>query len=108
MLRIGKKGLREGAFLIEEKRVARLECIVPTPTRCFEIIPNGDCAFAPSPLCVKKSPRQIHVGIITISDRASKGLYDDLGGPALRRAAEIEIAIEVRASGASVRCGGLA
>src|SRR6476469_8404799 len=31
---------------------------------------------------------QITAGIITISDRASKGLYDDLGGPALRRAAE--------------------
>ena len=31
---------------------------------------------------------QIHLGIITISDRASKGLYDDLGGPALKKAAE--------------------
>lgn len=31
---------------------------------------------------------QIATGIITISDRASKGLYDDLGGPALKRAAE--------------------
>ena len=31
---------------------------------------------------------QIHVGIVTISDRASKGLYDDLGGPALKKAAE--------------------
>ena len=31
---------------------------------------------------------QINAGIITISDRASKGLYDDLGGPALREAAE--------------------
>jgi len=30
---------------------------------------------------------QIKVGIITISDRASKGLYDDLGGPALKKAA---------------------
>ena len=30
---------------------------------------------------------QIHAGIITVSDRASKGLYDDLGGPALRDAA---------------------
>lgn len=30
----------------------------------------------------------MHVGIITISDRASKGLYDDLGGPALKAAAE--------------------
>jgi molybdopterin adenylyltransferase len=31
---------------------------------------------------------QIHLGIITISDRASKGLYEDLGGPALKKAAE--------------------
>ena len=30
---------------------------------------------------------QINVGIVTISDRASKGLYDDLGGPALKKAA---------------------
>lgn len=28
------------------------------------------------------------MGIITISDRASKGLYDDLGGPALKKAAD--------------------
>ena len=31
---------------------------------------------------------QIQVGIITVSDRASRGLYDDLGGPALKQAAE--------------------
>ena len=31
---------------------------------------------------------QIQTGILTISDRASKGLYDDLGGPALKKAAE--------------------
>jgi len=31
---------------------------------------------------------QIQVGIITISDRAARGLYDDLGGPALKQAAE--------------------
>jgi molybdopterin adenylyltransferase len=31
---------------------------------------------------------QIQTGIITISDPASKGLYDDLGGPALKKAAE--------------------
>jgi molybdopterin adenylyltransferase len=29
---------------------------------------------------------QIDTGIITISDRASRGAYDDLGGPALRQA----------------------
>jgi molybdopterin adenylyltransferase len=31
---------------------------------------------------------QLHVGIITISDRASRGEYDDLGGPVLKKAAE--------------------
>ena len=31
---------------------------------------------------------QIYAGIITVSDRASKGLYDDLGGPALKGAAD--------------------
>jgi molybdopterin adenylyltransferase len=31
---------------------------------------------------------KIQVGIITISDRASQGLYADLGGPALKAAAE--------------------
>jgi len=30
---------------------------------------------------------QINAGVITISDRASQGLYDDLGGPALKKAA---------------------
>jgi len=30
---------------------------------------------------------KLNVGIITISDRASRGLYDDLGGPALKQAA---------------------
>jgi molybdopterin biosynthesis enzyme MoaB len=33
----------------------------------------------------EKVTMEIKVGIITISDRASKGLYDDLGGPALRK-----------------------
>ncbi len=31
---------------------------------------------------------QITVGVITVSDRASQGLYDDLGGPALKEAVE--------------------
>ena len=31
---------------------------------------------------------RILVGIITVSDRASRGQYDDLGGPALKKAAE--------------------
>jgi molybdopterin adenylyltransferase len=30
---------------------------------------------------------QIRCGVITVSDRASRGLYDDLGGPALMKAA---------------------
>jgi molybdopterin adenylyltransferase len=30
---------------------------------------------------------QIEVGIITVSDRAFRGVYEDLGGPALRKAA---------------------
>lgn len=30
----------------------------------------------------------IQVGIITVSDRASQGAYEDLGGPALRQAVE--------------------
>jgi molybdopterin adenylyltransferase len=30
---------------------------------------------------------KIQAGILTISDRASRGLYDDLGGPALKEAA---------------------
>lgn len=30
---------------------------------------------------------QIHVGIVTVSDRASQGVYPDLGGPALQQAA---------------------
>ena len=36
----------------------------------------------------RESKIQIQAGIITVSDRASKGLYDDLGGPALKKAAE--------------------
>ena len=30
----------------------------------------------------------IQTGVITISDRAARGVYDDLGGPALKQAAE--------------------
>jgi molybdopterin adenylyltransferase len=30
---------------------------------------------------------QITVGVITVSDRASQGIYEDLGGPALKEAA---------------------
>lgn len=33
---------------------------------------------------------QIQTGIITISDRASMGLYDDLGGPAVKKAADAQ------------------
>ena len=31
---------------------------------------------------------QITVGVITVSDRASQGIYDDLGGPALKEAVQ--------------------
>src|SRR5882757_7708356 len=37
---------------------------------------------------VLQPSRQITVGIITISDRASAGDYEDLGGPALKKAAQ--------------------
>ena len=30
------------------------------------------------------SPSAVRIGIVTISDRASKGIYQDLGGPAIR------------------------
>lgn len=40
------------------------------------------------PALAKLGRMQLTVGIITISDRASRGLYDDLGGPALKKAAE--------------------
>jgi molybdopterin adenylyltransferase len=33
-------------------------------------------------------PSQIRAGIITVSDRAARGQYDDLGGPALKHAAQ--------------------
>src|SRR5205809_8140287 len=34
------------------------------------------------------NPKEIVCGIITISDRASAGQYDDLGGPAVKKFAE--------------------
>jgi molybdopterin adenylyltransferase len=37
---------------------------------------------------VNPAPKIITVGIITISDRASAGIYEDCGGPALKKAAE--------------------
>ncbi len=36
---------------------------------------------------MRRMHMQIDVGIITVSDRASRGEYDDLGGPKLREAA---------------------
>ena len=29
-------------------------------------------------------PQPVRVGIVTVSDRASRGVYQDLGGPAIR------------------------
>ena len=49
----------------------------PPRTHCFLV-------FAPG--FWQTQPMQIAVGIITISDRASRGEYDDLGGPAVRAA----------------------
>ena len=40
------------------------------------------------PICARLHAMQIQTGILTISDRASRGLYDDLGGPALKKAVE--------------------
>jgi molybdopterin adenylyltransferase len=37
---------------------------------------------------MKDKRLEIKAGVITISDRASRGEYDDLGGPALKQAAE--------------------
>ena len=41
------------------------------------------------------SHMKIDVGIITISDRASKGLYDDLGGPALKQAMLVSVSVTI-------------
>jgi molybdopterin adenylyltransferase len=41
-----------------------------------------------SPILQRSSSASIAVGIVTISDRASAGDYKDLGGPALKKAAE--------------------
>ena len=41
---------------------------------------------APSRALRFNPPMQIQAGVITISDRASRGLYDDLGGPAVKEA----------------------
>jgi molybdopterin adenylyltransferase len=42
----------------------------------------------PQPSTTPSLHRSIAVGIITVSDRASAGDYADLGGPAVRKAAE--------------------
>lgn len=34
------------------------------------------------------SARPVRFGLVTVSDRASRGIYEDLGGPALRRTLE--------------------
>ena len=43
--------------------------------------------FSPDASLWHARAMQIQCGLITISDRASRGQYDDLGGPALREAA---------------------
>jgi molybdopterin adenylyltransferase len=52
-----------------------------------------DEAEAGRPLCGPDSPRglflaDIPVGVLTISDRASRGLYEDKGGPGIEKALE--------------------
>ena len=32
---------------------------------------------------MNQKPQQIHIGIVTVSDRASRGEYEDRGGPAV-------------------------
>lgn len=44
--------------------------------------------MAASDFFIDLADSRMQVGIITVSDRASQGVYEDLGGPALKRAAE--------------------
>src|SRR5205823_1114890 len=39
-----------------------------------------------SPLNVSTMTQAIRIGVVTVSDRASRGEYQDLGGPAIRDA----------------------
>ena len=48
---------------------------------------HDDKKFAHLPIFLLNKKMQISVGIITVSDRASRGEYNDLGGPALKEAA---------------------
>ena len=48
---------------------------------------RDDKKFAHLPIYLLNKKMQISVGIITVSDRASRGEYNDLGGPALKEAA---------------------
>ncbi|MGA8008011.1 MAG: molybdopterin adenylyltransferase [Thiomonas sp.] len=40
--------------------------------------------MTPSPLSDSSSPDQVRIGLVSISDRASSGIYEDKGLPALR------------------------
>ena len=56
--------------------------------RCFTVCTARDNKkFAHLPIYLLNKKMQISVGIITVSDRASRGEYSDLGGPALKEAA---------------------
>jgi len=56
--------------------------------RCFTVCTARDNkTFAHLPIDLLNKKMQISVGIITVSDRASRGEYNDLGGPALKEAA---------------------
>ena len=48
---------------------------------------RDDKKFTHLPTFLLNKKMQISVGIITVSDRASRGEYNDLGGPALKEAA---------------------
>ena len=73
-----KRGLREG----DEATEARVDELSAIRSR----------QFLQNPRFIRVNPRlkkmQISIGIITVSDRAAAGKYDDLGGPALRDFAE--------------------
>ena len=49
---------------------------------------NQAITHAPVNRMPQLNAMQIHIGIITVSDRASQGHYEDLGGPALKQAVE--------------------
>jgi len=74
-------------------RALRIDSPVPEFLNiCAKIREKAGAAASPfdtGPGVGLNGAMQIHTGIITVSDRASQGLYDDLGGPALKKAVEV-------------------